>query len=129
MRLGLEIAVARAAGRLSRLAGRGGGTTLPGKILATVDPDAVGTLAGRLPLGSALLSATNGTTTTNYLNLSGSNVAVTVGEEIVSAMAVLLANAAGATCVGRRKGKAWCPGPQVQNLDSSQRPAGHKLHP
>ncbi|HET9214260.1 MAG TPA: MurT ligase domain-containing protein [Gaiellaceae bacterium] len=64
MRLGLEIAVARAAGRLSRLAGRGGGTTLPGKILATVDPDAVGTLAGRLPLGSALLSATNGKTTT-----------------------------------------------------------------
>ena len=64
MRLGLEIAVARAAGRLSRLAGRGGGTTLPGKILATVDPDAVETLAGRLPLGSALLSATNGKTTT-----------------------------------------------------------------
>ncbi len=64
MRLGLEIAVARAAGRLSRLAGRGGGTTLPGKILATVDPDAVGTLARRLPLGSALLSATNGKTTT-----------------------------------------------------------------
>ena len=64
MRLGLEIAVARAAGRLSRLAGRGGGTTLPGTILATVDPDAVGTLAGRLPLGSALLSATNGKTTT-----------------------------------------------------------------
>ena len=34
MRLGLEIAVARAAGRLSQLAGRGGGTTLPGKIVA-----------------------------------------------------------------------------------------------
>ncbi|MGH3019336.1 MAG: MurT ligase domain-containing protein [Gaiellaceae bacterium] len=64
MRLGLEIAVARAAGRLSRLAGRGGGTTLPGKILATVDPGAVGALAGRLPLGSALVSATNGKTTT-----------------------------------------------------------------
>ncbi|HEU4450460.1 MAG TPA: MurT ligase domain-containing protein [Gaiellaceae bacterium] len=64
MRLGLEIAVARAAGRLSRLAGRGGGTTLPGKILATVDPDALRTLASRLPLGSALLSATNGKTTT-----------------------------------------------------------------
>jgi lipid II isoglutaminyl synthase (glutamine-hydrolysing) len=64
VRLGLEIALARAAGRLSRLAGRGGGTTLPGKILATIDPGALGTLAGRLPLGSALLSATNGKTTT-----------------------------------------------------------------
>jgi lipid II isoglutaminyl synthase (glutamine-hydrolysing) len=64
VRLGLEIALARAAGRLSRLAGRGGGTTLPGKILATIDPSALGTLAGRLPLGSALVSATNGKTTT-----------------------------------------------------------------
>ncbi|HXV57656.1 MAG TPA: MurT ligase domain-containing protein [Gaiellaceae bacterium] len=64
MRLGVEIAVARAAGRLSRLAGRGGGTTLPGKILAAIDPGALGALAGRLPLGSALVSATNGKTTT-----------------------------------------------------------------
>jgi lipid II isoglutaminyl synthase (glutamine-hydrolysing) len=64
MRLGVEIALARAAGRLSRLAGRGGGTTLPGKILATVDPGALDTLAARLPLGSALVSATNGKTTT-----------------------------------------------------------------
>ena len=64
MRLRVEIALARAAGRLSRLAGRGGGTTLPGKLLATVDPGAVGALARRLPLGSALVSATNGKTTT-----------------------------------------------------------------
>jgi UDP-N-acetylmuramyl tripeptide synthase len=46
------------------MAGRGGGTTIPGKILATIDPGAVGTLAERLPLGSALVSATNGKTTT-----------------------------------------------------------------
>jgi lipid II isoglutaminyl synthase (glutamine-hydrolysing) len=64
VRLQLEIALARAAGRLSRLAGRGGGTTIPGKILATLDPGAVGALAGRLPRGSALISATNGKTTT-----------------------------------------------------------------
>jgi UDP-N-acetylmuramyl tripeptide synthase len=64
VRLALEIAAARAAGRLSRLAGRGGGTTLPGKVLATVDPGALSTLARRLPLGSALVSATNGKTTT-----------------------------------------------------------------
>jgi lipid II isoglutaminyl synthase (glutamine-hydrolysing) len=64
VRLALEIAAARAAGRLSRLAGRGGGTTLPGKFLATVDRGALSTLAGRLPLGSALVSGTNGKTTT-----------------------------------------------------------------
>ena len=64
MRLRLEIELARIAGRLSRLASRGGGTTIPGKILATIDPGAVGTLAGRLPFGCALVSATNGKTTT-----------------------------------------------------------------
>jgi UDP-N-acetylmuramyl tripeptide synthase len=58
------IAAARAAGRLSRLTGAGGGTTLPGKLLSRLDPDAVDRLAARLPLGSVLVSATNGKTTT-----------------------------------------------------------------
>ena len=62
--LSLEVAAARAAGALSRLAGRGGGTTLPGKLLWKVDPDAIDRLAARLPQGSALVSATNGKTTT-----------------------------------------------------------------
>jgi UDP-N-acetylmuramyl tripeptide synthase len=67
VRLRLEIALARTAGRLSRLVGRGGGTTLPGKILATLDPRALRTLAERLPRGSALVSATNGKTTTSAI--------------------------------------------------------------
>jgi UDP-N-acetylmuramyl tripeptide synthase len=67
MRLALELALARSAGRLSRMAGRGGGTTLPGKILATIDPSALSTLAGRLPSGTAVVSATNGKTTTASL--------------------------------------------------------------
>ena len=62
--LSLEVAAARAAGALSRLAGRGGGTTLPGKLLWKVDPGAIDRLAARLPQGSALVSATNGKTTT-----------------------------------------------------------------
>jgi UDP-N-acetylmuramyl tripeptide synthase len=62
--LSLEIALARTAGRLSRLAGRGGGTTLPGKLLSAVDPGAVSVLAARLPQGCALVSGTNGKTTT-----------------------------------------------------------------
>ena len=62
--LSVEVAAARLAGGLSRLAGQGGGTTLPGKILATIDPSAVTRLARNLRLGSALVSATNGKTTT-----------------------------------------------------------------
>jgi hypothetical protein len=67
MRLAVETALARAAGRLSRVAGRGGGTTLPGKILTTIDSQAVGRLARRLPEGTALVSATNGKTTTTAM--------------------------------------------------------------
>src|SRR5581483_137122 len=64
MLLDLELAAARAAGTLSRAAGRGGGTTLPGKLLWKVDPGAIDLLARRLPQGSVLVSATNGKTTT-----------------------------------------------------------------
>ena len=63
----IEIALGRAAGGLSRLAGRGGGTTLPGKLLVTLDRGALDRLAARLPLGSALVSATNGKTTTTAM--------------------------------------------------------------
>jgi UDP-N-acetylmuramyl tripeptide synthase len=62
--LAAEIAAARVAGRLSRLAGAGGGTTLPGKLLWKLDPSAIDRLAARLPFGCALVSATNGKTTT-----------------------------------------------------------------
>jgi lipid II isoglutaminyl synthase (glutamine-hydrolysing) len=58
------IAAARVAGGLSRLLGRGGGTTVPGKVLTLLSPDAVERLATGLPRGSALISATNGKTTT-----------------------------------------------------------------
>ncbi len=62
--LSLESAALRAAGTLSRIAGRGGGTTLPGKLLWKLDPGAIDVLARRLPQGSVLVSATNGKTTT-----------------------------------------------------------------
>jgi len=62
--LSLEAAAVRAAGALSRLAGRGGGTTLPGKLLWKLDPEAIDELARRLPQGSVAVSATNGKTTT-----------------------------------------------------------------
>jgi len=62
--LAAEVLAARTAGRLSRLAGAGGGTTVPGKLLWKLDPGAIDRLAARLPRGSALVSATNGKTTT-----------------------------------------------------------------
>ncbi|MFL5955122.1 MAG: MurT ligase domain-containing protein [Gaiellaceae bacterium] len=65
--LALESAALRAAGALSRAAGRGGGTTLPGKLLWKLDPGAIDLLARRLPQGSVLVSATNGKTTTTAM--------------------------------------------------------------
>jgi lipid II isoglutaminyl synthase (glutamine-hydrolysing) len=88
VRLRLEMALGRAAGRLSRMTGRGGGTTLPGKLLVTFDPGAVALLAERLPLGSVLLSATNGKTTTAAMAV-----------EILAPRARLAHNRAGANLV------------------------------
>jgi UDP-N-acetylmuramyl tripeptide synthase len=65
--LRLELALARAVGRASRLAGAGGGTTLPGKLLWRLDPGALDRLGRRLPQGSAVVSATNGKTTTSAM--------------------------------------------------------------
>jgi UDP-N-acetylmuramyl tripeptide synthase len=64
MLLGAKLFAARAAGALARAAGRGGGTSLPGKILTRLEPHAIGILAGRLERGSVVISATNGKTTT-----------------------------------------------------------------
>ena len=98
LRLRAEIALARAAGRISRLAGRGGGTTIPGKVLAALDPSAIEQLAGRLPLGCALVSATNGKTTTTAMaaeilaprarlahNRSGANLVSGIASTLLSA--------------------------------------------
>ncbi len=67
MLLRLEVAAAQAVGAISRYTGRGGGTTLPGKLLAALDPGSVERLAHELPLGSVVVSATNGKTTTTAM--------------------------------------------------------------
>jgi lipid II isoglutaminyl synthase (glutamine-hydrolysing) len=56
--------LARAVGALSRRSGRGGGTTLPGRMLVRMAPDAIDRLAARLDRGSIVVSSTNGKTTT-----------------------------------------------------------------
>ena len=64
VRLEASLRAARAVGALSRATGRGGGTTLPGRVLDGLAPRGVEQLADGLPLGSAAISATNGKTTT-----------------------------------------------------------------
>lgn len=56
--------LARAAGAASRASGRGGGTTLPGRLLLRLDRRAIAKLGARLEGGTTLISATNGKTTT-----------------------------------------------------------------
>lgn len=97
-RLTVETSAARLVGRLSRAAGRGGGTTLPGKLLWKVDPGAIDALAARLPAGVAIVSATNGKTTTAAMlarilgtryrlawNNSGANLASGVASTLLAA--------------------------------------------
>lgn len=66
MRIPLVIStlVARAVGTASRRSGKGGGTTLPGRVLNVLNPEGMARLAARLEQGSAIISATNGKTTT-----------------------------------------------------------------
>jgi lipid II isoglutaminyl synthase (glutamine-hydrolysing) len=86
--LALEIAVARGVAALSRGVGAGGGTTIPGKLLAELDRGAIDRLAARLASGSAVVSATNGKTTTTAMTA-----------EILRPRHKLAHNAAGANLV------------------------------
>ena len=98
VRLAAERLAARAAAGLSRAAGRGGGTTIPGKLLWKLDPGAIDLLAERLPQGAALVSATNGKTTTSAMaaailgrsrrlawNRSGANLVSGVASTLLAA--------------------------------------------
>ena len=104
VRLSLECAAARAVGWLSRAAGRGGGTTLPGKVLWKLDPGAIDALAARFPHGAALVSATNGKTTTTAMaasilgagralawNSAGANLASGIASTLLAAPSAELA--------------------------------------
>lgn len=97
-------ALARAAGRISRRLGQGGGTSLPGKVLLRLSPDALSTLGSRLPQGIAMISGTNGKTTTTRMLVeclegSGEHVATNhAGANLLSGVATaLLDSTAGAT--------------------------------
>jgi UDP-N-acetylmuramyl tripeptide synthase len=61
---GAKLALSRALGAASRASGRGGGTTLPGRVLLRMEPEAIARLGGGLDRGTTIVSATNGKTTT-----------------------------------------------------------------
>jgi lipid II isoglutaminyl synthase (glutamine-hydrolysing) len=61
---GAKVALSRVVGAASRASGRGGGTTLPGRVLLWMDPEAIARLGGGLGRGTTIVSATNGKTTT-----------------------------------------------------------------
>jgi UDP-N-acetylmuramyl tripeptide synthase len=72
---GAKRALARAIGAASRRSGRGGGTTLPGRVLLRMEPEAIAKLGAGLSGGSTIISATNGKTTT-----AGMLAAILAGE-------------------------------------------------
>jgi lipid II isoglutaminyl synthase (glutamine-hydrolysing) len=100
--LGAKILAAKAVGELARRAGRGGGTSLPGKVLIRLDPHAIAELGARLQRGSLVLSATNGKTTTAAMaasileadglglvhNAAGANMAGGVASTLLAAARV-----------------------------------------
>ena len=120
-RLAVESFAARAASKLSRLAGTGGGTTLPGKLLWKLDPGAIDALAARLPDGTAVVSATNGKTTTTAMaaeilepgrklawNRSGANLvsgiaSILLAERSIPRMRFTLARALGHLLANREE--------------------------
>jgi UDP-N-acetylmuramyl tripeptide synthase len=99
--LDVKIMAARAVGELARRAGRGGGTSLPGKVLMRLEPSAIERLSERLPQGAAMISATNGKTTTTamaatILERSGfALVSTRAGANMAGGIASTLLGAAG----------------------------------
>src|SRR6201987_5893214 len=60
--LSMKLSLARTVGAVSRL--RGGGTSVPGRVLLGLQKDAIGVLGSRLASGGVLIYPTNGKTTT-----------------------------------------------------------------
>jgi lipid II isoglutaminyl synthase (glutamine-hydrolysing) len=113
------VTLARGVGSLSRVSRRGGGTSLPGKLLLRLAPRAIADLGAQLERGSVVVSATNGKTTTarmiaSVLAQAGvETVHNRAGANMPSGIATaLLANARGGRIEGSRLGlfevdEAW----------------------
>ena len=99
MRTTLAVLAGKATGRLSRLTGRGGGTTFPGDVARAIDRDVLRRLAGGLRHGSVIVTGTNGKTTTARLVsalLEGRVVANRAGANLIYGATAAAVQAAGA---------------------------------
>src|SRR5579859_5965825 len=67
MRRTAAVLAGKATGALSRISGRGGGTTLPGDVARAIDPKILSKLTRDLTQGSVVITGTNGKTTTARL--------------------------------------------------------------
>jgi UDP-N-acetylmuramyl tripeptide synthase len=94
-----KLFAARAVAAVSRRTGRGG-TSLPGKVLMKLEPSAMEQLSSRLVHGSAVISATNGKTTT-------------------AAMAAAILSSDGARLVHNRAGANMSGGVATTLLDAA----------
>jgi UDP-N-acetylmuramyl tripeptide synthase len=103
LRLDTSLALARAVAGAARLGGRGG-TSLPGRVLLRIDSGGIARLGARLSEGSAVISATNGKTTS-------------------AAMAASILGAAGRSLVHNRAGSNMDGGIASALLDAT-RPGG-----
>ena len=101
--LGPKVAAAKAVGTIVRAVRRGGGTSLPGKVLTRLEPHAIGLLGRRLAHGSAVISATNGKTTSAAMTAS---ILERTGEKLVHnrAGANMAGGVASALAVAARRG-------------------------
>jgi len=70
MRRAAAVWAGKATGALSRISGRGGGTTLPGDVARAIDPLVLRKLTADLTEGSIVVTGTNGKTTTSRLIVS-----------------------------------------------------------
>lgn len=105
----------RMIGVISRRTGRGGGTTLPGRVLLKIEPGALRRLGTALEDGTVLVSATNGKTTTSSMlaSILGSQVdgivANAAGSNMPRGVATALVDGSG-TLGLFEVDEAWLPG-------------------
>lgn len=99
MRTALAVLAGKATGSLSRLTGRGGGTTFPGDVARAIDRDVLRRLAADLTQGAIIVTGTNGKTTTARLIsalLEGKVVANRAGANLIYGATAAAVQAAGA---------------------------------
>lgn len=108
IRLSAAIVAGQVAAGLARAFRLGGGTTMPGRVARFVDPAVTARLAARLPLGTLVVTGTNGKTTTSRLisHIVGQAALVAVhnraGANLAAGIAAALVHQA--TPLGRMRG-------------------------